>query len=181
MNITNLIINSAVTLKNQFNDLNQVVDWVQLQNNKVNVDVERIPFSEMRNWNFENNSIRISHNSGKFFSIDGIRVNTNWGETNNWDQPIINQPEIGYLGIITKEFNGVLYFLLQAKIEPGNVNFVQLSPTLQATKSNYTQVHNGKAPTYLNYFQTAKPKKQVSFESPQYKKKTLSIFFQRIS
>jgi oxidase EvaA len=158
MNITNLIINSAVTLKNQFNDLNQIVDWVQLQNNKVNVDVVRIPFREMRNWNFENNSSRISHNSGKFFSIDGIRVSTNWGEINNWDQPIINQPEIGYLGIITKEFDGVLYFLLQAKIEPGNVNFVQLSPTLQATKSNYTQVHNGKAPTYLNYFQTAKPK-----------------------
>lgn len=157
MNVTNLIINSAVTLKNQFNDLNQVIDWVRQQNNKVNVDVSRISFNQMRNWNFESNSSKISHNSGKFFSIDGIRVDTNWGGINSWDQPIINQPEIGYLGIITKEFNGVLYFLLQAKIEPGNVNFVQLSPTLQATKSNYTQVHKGKAPAYLSYFQKALP------------------------
>jgi oxidase EvaA len=157
MNVTNLIINSAVTLKNQFNDLNQVIEWVEHQNNKVNVDVTRISFSEMRNWDFENDANRISHNTGKFFSIDGIRVDTNWGGVNNWDQPIINQPEIGYLGIITKEFNGILYFLLQAKIEPGNVNFVQLSPTLQATKSNYTQVHKGKAPAYLSYFQKALP------------------------
>ena len=157
MNITNLIINSAVTLQNQFNDFDKIINWVKIQNEKVNVEVDGIPFSEMRNWKFENNSSKISHHSGKFFSIDGIRVNTNWGDINNWDQPIINQPEIGYLGIITKEFDGILYFLLQAKIEPGNVNYVQLSPTLQATKSNYTQVHNGKSPAYLQYFQTAKP------------------------
>ena len=42
---------------------------------------------------------------------------------------------------------------MQAKIEPGNVNYVQLSPTLQATKSNYTQVHKGRKPLFLNYFQ----------------------------
>ena len=32
-----------------------------------------------------------------------------------WKQPIINQPEIG-LGFITKEFNGILHFLVQAKV-----------------------------------------------------------------
>jgi oxidase EvaA len=79
-------------------------------------------------------------------------VKTNWGIVSEWNQPIINQPEIGYLGFITKEFNGVLHFLLQAKIEPGNVNYVQLSPTLQATKSNYTRAHKGNAPAYLDYF-----------------------------
>ena len=42
---------------------------------------------------------------------------------------------------------------MQAKIEPGNVNYVQLSPTLQATKSNYTQVHKGRKPLFLDYFQ----------------------------
>ena len=46
--------------------------------------------------------------------------------------------------------------LVQAKIEPGNINNVQLSPTLQATRSNYLQVHKGKKPLYLEYFQEAK-------------------------
>ena len=41
---------------------------------------------------------------------------------------------------------------MQAKIEPGNINYVQLSPTLQATKSNYQKVHKGKNPTHLEYF-----------------------------
>ena len=37
------------------------------------------------------------------------------------------------------------------------MNNVQLSPTLQATKSNYSQVHKGNKPLYLEYFQNAKP------------------------
>lgn len=41
---------------------------------------------------------------------------------------------------------------MQAKIEPGNVNRIQISPTIQATKSNFMQTHGGKAPAYLEYF-----------------------------
>ncbi len=79
-------------------------------------------------------------------------METNYANISKWKQPIINQPEIGYLGFITKDFNGILYFLVQAKVEPGNVNNVQLSPTLQATRSNYSQVHKGKVPRYLFFF-----------------------------
>ena len=32
---------------------------------------------------------------------------------------------------------------MQAKVEPGNINSIQLSPTLQATRSNYTKAHGG--------------------------------------
>lgn len=135
--------------------LKEVYDWIINQKKKINAQIQTIPFAELKNWGFDNKSLR--HESGKFFSIDGIRVKTNWGTISEWDQPIINQPEIGYLGFIVKEFNGVLNFLIQAKVEPGNVNFVQISPTLQATKSNYTQVHKGKKPLYLEYFLGAKP------------------------
>jgi len=72
-----------------------------------------------------------------------------------YEQPIIIQPEIGYLGIICKEIDGVLNFLMQAKIEPGNVNCVQISPTIQATKSNFTRAHGGRLPLYFSYFENA--------------------------
>ena len=45
--------------------------------------------------------------------------------------------------------------LMQAKIEPGNVNKIQISPTIQATKSNFTQMHGGKKPAYIDYFLNA--------------------------
>ena len=148
-----LFLRSALTLKNPFNSTEQVIAWLKERNEKVKVKIESIAFSEMTQWIFDVNTGSLRHVSGKFFSIEGINVKTNCGCVPNWDQPIINQPEIGILGIIAKEFDSVLYFLMQAKVEPGNVNFVQISPTLQATKSNYTQVHQGNPPAYLNYFQ----------------------------
>lgn len=48
-----------------------------------------------------------------------------------------------------------MHFLMQAKIEPGNVNKIQISPTIQATKSNFTQKHGGAKPPYLEYFLNA--------------------------
>lgn len=133
-----------------FQTTDQILGWMNSQNEEVVSNIMQIPISELRGWSYRDDRIR--HNSGKFFSIDGIHIRTNYRNTPEWDQPIINQPEIGFLGFIVKKFNGVLHFLLQAKIEPGNLNIVQLSPTLQATRSNYTRVHGGKAPTYLEYF-----------------------------
>lgn len=124
--------------------------WMKQQNDAVVSKIQQIPISELKGWNYCDDRIR--HNSGKFFSIDGIRIKTNYRNTPEWDQPIINQPEIGFLGFVVKKFNGVMHFLIQAKIEPGNLNIVQLSPTLQATRSNYTRVHGGDSPNYLEYF-----------------------------
>lgn len=128
----------------------KVLVWMKKQNEEVVSNIRQIPLDDVRSWSYRDDRIR--HDSGKFFSIDGIRITTNYRTVPTWDQPIINQPEIGFLGFITKKIGGVLHFLAQAKIEPGNLNVVQLSPTLQATRSNFTQVHGGKRPNYLEYF-----------------------------
>ncbi len=147
-----LFLNSALTLENPFINTEDALEWLKKENDRINVEINEIKFSEMPDWYFDGSTGNLRHVSGKFFSIEGIHIKTNWGNVPEWTQPIINQPEVGYLGIITKKFNGVLYFLMQAKIEPGNINYVQLSPTIQATKSNYSQVHKGKKPLYLEYF-----------------------------
>lgn len=155
--MTTALIESLLTAENPFNSTEEVVSWIERRNREVAVRVEEVPFADLKGWHFDDATGNLVHDTGKFFSIVGIDVRTNVGYESRWTQPIINQPEVGYLGIICKEFDGVLYFLLQAKIEPGNVNCVQLSPTLQATRSNYTQVHGGKKPAYLEYFQNARP------------------------
>lgn len=150
------MIKSLLTEQNPFNTSEELSDWINLRNQEVGVDVQLIPFNQMKGWHIDEEGC-LRHDSGKFFSIEGIHIETDYGKTPSWDQPIINQPEVGYLGILTKEINGVLYFLMQAKIEPGNVNCVQISPTLQATKSNYSRVHKGKKPAYLDFFVNVKP------------------------
>jgi len=145
-------LNSALTLSNPFMSTAQFMQWLEEKKSSTHHHVEQIPFNQLKNWGFDSKTGNLVHSSRKFFSIEGIHIQTNWGNVPEWSQPIINQPEIGFLGIITKKIEGVLYFLMQAKIEPGNINAVQISPTLQATKSNYTQVHQGNPPLYLEYF-----------------------------
>jgi oxidase EvaA len=115
------------------------------------MEVRQIPFSETDLWYFADRPYRLAHRSGRFFTIEGVRVKPSEAVP-GWDQPIINQPEVGILGIITTQLNHVRHFLMQAKMEPGNINITQLSPTVQATYSNYTQVHQGKKPLYHEYF-----------------------------
>ncbi|WP_394752345.1 NDP-hexose 2,3-dehydratase family protein [Crenothrix sp.] len=150
-----VFLKSALSTLGSHLQTSQVVDWIKEQNEAVSLKIEKVDFTDLEQWNFDSLAGSLRHESGRFFSIDGIRTKTNWGGVPEWDQPIINQPEVGYLGFITKEIDGILHFLTQAKIEPGNVNYVQLSPTLQATRSNYSQVHKGKKPAYLEYFQLA--------------------------
>lgn len=128
----------------------EILSWMKRQNDEVISAIQQIPLRKLKEWSYRDDRIR--HNSGRFFSIDGIHIKTNYRDVSEWDQPIINQPEIGFLGFIVKKFHGVMHFLMQAKIEPGNLNVVQLSPTLQATRSNYTRVHKGTSPNYLEYF-----------------------------
>ncbi len=150
-------LKSAQTVTGAFFRTEEILDWIKKQKELVEVKVSKIPFDKLSHWKYDEEGGNIRHDSGQFFSIDGIKVTTNWGDISSWEQPIIHQPEVGYLGFITKVFNGVLHFLMQAKIEPGNLNYVQLSPTLQATRSNYMQIHKGKKPLYLEYFREAKP------------------------
>ena len=151
-----MIIKSLLTEENKFNSTEEIKAWIKRRNREVEVKIEKIPFDQMNMWHSDVDG-SVHHDSGRFFSIVGIDIRTDYGSNHHWRQPIINQPEVGYLGILTKEIDGVLYCLMQAKIEPGNVNCVQISPTLQATKSNYSRVHSGKAPNYLEYFVNAKP------------------------
>jgi len=144
---------SAITHDSNVFSNEEIITWINKKKDEANFVTKEIPLNELNKWSFANTTGNLIHESGGFFSITGIHIETNWGEINNWTQPIIDQREVGILGIICKPIDGVLHFLMQAKLEPGNINQVQISPTLQATMSNITQKHNGSKPSYIEYFQ----------------------------
>ena len=130
--------------------LNEINKWLKSQKNKQKISVKEKDISNLTSWNF--NLKEIFHESKKFFSIIGIRVLSNFYKRKTWDQPIIFQNENGILGILRRVKNEEPEYLLRANVEPGNINKLQISPTVQATKSNYTRVHGGKKIKYLNFF-----------------------------
>lgn len=126
--------------------ISEILNWINLRNSSIYVAISKIPFESCYPWHYDEQSGTIRNHSGSFFEISGLKC------SNGISQPIILQNEIGYLGIIRKRINGEMHYLMQAKIEPGNVNKIQLSPTIQATRSNFTQKHGGAKPAYLDYF-----------------------------
>ena len=131
------------------NPTDTILSWIAERNKTVLVEIHKVPPEENGFWFYDQNKGCIRNQNRSFFAITGYRQTAGNAVIS---QPIILQEEIGYLGIICQEIGGVMHFLMQAKIEPGNVNKIQLSPTIQATKSNFTQKHGGKTPPYLEYF-----------------------------
>ncbi|NYH77274.1 oxidase EvaA [Actinopolyspora biskrensis] len=130
----------------------EICDWLALRRDSAAAHIRRVPLEQLDGWGFDADTGNLRHDSGRFFSIEGIEATTDHDGRGTWRQPIINQEDIAILGILAKEFDGILHFLMQAKLEPGNVNAVQLSPTVQATHSNYTRAHRGGATPYVEYF-----------------------------
>lgn len=135
-----------------------VTDWLSEKLAHLRLHAEPVSLHQTESWHIDPVTGNISHETGRFFTIMGLKVRHRQGNTEiEWDQPIIDQPEVGILGILAKPINGILHFCLQAKEEPGNLNGVQLSPTVQATYSNYTLVHGGSPPPFLDFFLAPSP------------------------
>ncbi|GLW89882.1 NDP-hexose 2,3-dehydratase family protein [Actinokineospora globicatena] len=138
-------------------DPNDVREWFDNARNTNRTTVAFASLDDLPGWHTDPRTGVIGHDTGKFFSVEGLRVRLPGAPVESWHQPIINQPEIGILGFLVKEFDGVPHLLMQAKTEPGNLGGAQLAPTVQATRSNYTRVHGGRAIPYLDYFQRTGP------------------------
>ncbi|WP_406728600.1 NDP-hexose 2,3-dehydratase family protein [Streptomyces sp. GD-15H] len=127
-------------------------DWIAERGRAGALHVERIPLADLTGWSFAPGTGDLRHDSGRFFSVEGLSVRRETGPVKSWSQPVLVQSDIGVLGLLVKEFDGVLHFLMQAKMEPGNATRTQLCPTVQATRSNYSGVHGGSPVPYLEYF-----------------------------
>ncbi|MDR0483053.1 MAG: NDP-hexose 2,3-dehydratase family protein [Cellulomonadaceae bacterium] len=149
------IARSWCTIDGAEHALTDLHSWVSERNANTHVDIKPGVFSDDGNWFVDPATGTIRNRQGSFFTVAGLRQTAPDGSVH--EQPVILQPEIGFLGFLAMERRGVLHFLVQAKIEPGNINKVQLSPTIQATKSNFTQAHGGKRPMFLEYFLDVDP------------------------
>lgn len=147
---------SAATTRGAHVPTESVPAWLAGHAREGRFDVEPIAFSQLEGWSFQPGTGNLTHHTGRFFSIEAMHVTATDGaaaaDPAQWYQPVIHQPETGILGILGREFDGVLHFLMQAKMEPGNPNLFQLSPTVQATRSNYTRAHRGAPVPYLEHF-----------------------------
>ena len=140
---------------NQINKLDYIIEWFNKKREESDMIVEEIGINDLDKWNVDSDTGNISHESGGFFQIIGVKASNTFDREvgkKGWTQPMIAKNPGGILGIIMKRINGIPHYLLQAKAEPGNIGKLQLSPTLQATTSNLLKAHGGAKPLFAEYF-----------------------------
>ena len=122
-----------------------------------NIKIETIPLRKCNNWKM-NNDGHISHSSGSFYKVEGVRILKSFNREiqGGWDQPMFTEPGFdgGILGLLKKKINNTPHYLVNAKFEPGNYNFIQISPTVQATFSNIKKAHKGRNVKFINLFKS---------------------------
>jgi oxidase EvaA len=126
------------------------VSWWAERQAASRFEVTPIPFDALDNWYFDPDDGNLRHRSGRFFVVEGLRHGPRG--TNGQTQPVLHQPEVGILGFLIRTTGAGQQVLIQAKAEPGNINGLQISPTVQATRSNYMRVHRGAYTHYLEHF-----------------------------
>jgi oxidase EvaA len=154
---------SASFSGSRYHSLDDLLAWLDRSRKENRSFVRRVALEDLERWTLEKSTGNLRHDSGQFFSIEGVSARCGGRE---FYDLLINQPEVGILGLIVKKVDGIYYALMQAKAEPGNVDGTQIAPTVQATRSNYMRVHGGKLPLFVERF-LGRAKRKVIYEGLQ--------------
>ncbi len=129
-----------------------ILVWLEAHRNSIPFASHLIGLDQVRDWSRDEHG-NLRHISGQFFTIEGARVDGgDVREVASWDQPILTQLDGGLLGMLARETEKGVEFLLQSIAECGNINAFQLGPTIQSTWSNARRAHTGKQPPMLEVF-----------------------------
>lgn len=132
------------------------LEWLEARRRAIRCEVRRIEFGDSREWEWHEGVWR--HRTGGFFTVRGLRWSVPTQSALAGQQPIMDQPEHGILGFLIQERDGCEQVLVQAKAEPGTTGEVQMAPTVQATESNYGQLHGGRSQPFIEWFEQPDPR-----------------------
>lgn len=134
-------------------DIAPILAWLEKRRADCRAEVAEIPLKEVAGWGADAATGNITHHSGGFFSVIGVRTSgAGEREVASWDQPIVKQERSSVSGILCQRRGGVMRYLFHGKFEPGNLHKIQVSPALQATPSNLERTHTGRRPRLAEYF-----------------------------
>jgi oxidase EvaA len=139
----------AASLTIEPRDPAPILAWREAHLGSLRFKADLIGLDQVRSWSRDEQG-NVRHSSGQFFRIEGARVESgDLREVASWDQPILTQLDGGVLAMVARETENGVQFLLQAQAECGNIDVLQLGPTVQSTWSNIRRAHAGRRPPML--------------------------------
>ena len=142
----------------------ELISWITSQKTHYEMDTRPIPLKNVTDWVKDDMSIH--HPSGNFFWVIATEVEIGNREVQRWTQPIIKPAEDGIIAFLSYRFNGLTHFLVQAKVEVGNFDIVELAPTVQCITGSYKKANVQNQPPFLDIILNAE-NYTVLFDSRQ--------------
>lgn len=142
------IITSLLSKDRPGYSFGNIISWFTNLKMFASLDVKICNLNEVESWAVKADSV--VHESGKYFEVLGLRCRVGNREMSEWYQPIIRQREEGIIGFLVKKIDGILYLLVQAKLESGNFDVLEMAPTVQCITGSYTNPEF--SVEYLDYF-----------------------------
>ena len=142
------ILKSLLSEKEARFSYEEIISWFTNLKSMTDLEIQKCNISDLTDWNVT--PFSISHKENKYFEILGISSRIGGREIADWCQPIVRQRETGIIGFVVRKINNVYHLLVQAKIEPGNFDVLEMAPTVQCITGSYRNPEY--SVKYLEYF-----------------------------
>jgi oxidase EvaA len=134
----------------------EVMSWFSTQRSLYELEISRMPLKDVPHWHRTDKEI--ARADGKYFSVVAVSVHAENREVASWTQPLFEPRGHGLVAFVLKNFGGVLHVLVNARMEGGFTDAVELGPTVQCIPWNYDDYEGADRPYLLDYVQTIDPK-----------------------
>jgi oxidase EvaA len=124
------LIASSLATDRGFHRTEGLLSWLTDIRARAEVDVQPCAMRAIHGW--ERDAHELRRGDGEYFRVFGITVESDAREVRSWTQPMVQPAKPGVSAFVTKRIRGVLHFLVQARMEPGVWNLIELGPTVQS-------------------------------------------------
>jgi oxidase EvaA len=146
-----------------YHSIEEIITFITKLKSEFDLEIRRIPLKGVKDWIFDTDTIH--HVEDKYFRVIATDVEIGSREVVNWSQPMVEPAQQGIYAFVCKEINGIIHFIVQAKLECGNHDILELAPTVQCMTGNYRHTREGTLPV-LDYVLKA-GKEQIFFDTRQ--------------
>jgi oxidase EvaA len=154
---------SAMQSSGSLNTINDIIHFLTKIKSKYDLIIDKISLWDAKSWVVSDDAI--SREDGKFFKVIGVNVSISNREVLSWQQPMVQPSHEGICGFVCKTINGVIHFAVQAKLECGNRDIIELAPTVQCLTGDYRAADSHPVP-FLEYLLNA-PEYSILYDAFQ--------------
>ncbi len=121
-----------------YSSVPHLISWFTELRTRMDMTVNPCGLDDLESWSSCDDHIK--HCAGKYFEVMGVHAEVGKREVAVWDQPLVKQVDEGLVGFLVKEIGGVWHLLVQAKVEPGNLDVLAMAPTVQCITGSYKKM-----------------------------------------